>query len=170
MRRALRLLAVTLILVGCGGKPSDAVGFVNQTQHSDAELWTLWGAAQESVAGQIDLNPIQRKASNAPPDIRPGDPRARTVQPRQILVTAQADVSAGELYAQAGVARNNPTGLIACPQPCNVRYAAAYSLYARRETRYARSWEGHDESFNLLMEYEFESHILYALGYDVKWR
>jgi len=170
MRWTLRLMMATVILAGCGGKPSDAAGFVNLTQHPDAALWGLWSAAQESVARQIDLNPIQQKANHAPPDLRPGDPRARTVQPRQIKVVAQPDVTAGELYTEAGVARNNPTGLIACPQPCNVRFAAAYSLYARRETRYARSWESHDDSFNLLLEYEFASHILYALGYDVKRR
>jgi len=168
--RRLRAAGLVLILAGCGGGPRGPAGFVNHTQHSDADLWALWAAAQQSVAKQIDLNPVQQEASNAAPEILPGDARALSVQPQQVDVEGQPDVSASELYAVAGVARADPTGLIACPQPCNVRFAAAYSLYSRRETMYAQSWESQANNFNLLVQYEFESHILYSLGYDVKWR
>ena len=82
MRRRLRVLALmVLLLEGCGsggagtGANSAAVGFVNQTQHTDAELWALWKAAQQNLSQQIDLNPLQRTQSNVPPDILPGDPR-----------------------------------------------------------------------------------------------
>jgi hypothetical protein len=49
---SLRTLILTTVLVGCGGGASDVlpVGFVNQTQHSVAELWTIWKCAQQSLA------------------------------------------------------------------------------------------------------------------------
>ena len=64
----------------------------------------------------------------------------------------------------------NPTGLIACPQPCNVSYAAAYSLYSQNVSRYAASWEFVGNNFDALVQYEFENHILQGLGYDMTWR
>ena len=60
--------------------------------------------------------------------------------------------------------------MIACPQPCNVRYAAAYSIYSRDVTRYAASWEDQGDSFTFVLEYEFENQIMAALGYSLKWR
>lgn len=59
--------------------------------------------------------------------------------------------------------------MIACPQPCNVRYAAGYSVYRRNITRYAASWEEGD-SFIFVLEYEFENQIMAALGYSLRWR
>ena len=71
--RGLWKLVFGLALLGCGGElPEAPVGFVNQTQHSDAELWTIWKAAQENLAHEVDLNPLQRSISGAPADIRPG--------------------------------------------------------------------------------------------------
>ncbi len=80
------------------------------------------------------------------------------------------DVLSNALLAATGMDRDNPTGLIACPQPCNVRYAAAYSFYSRDVTQYASSWEDQGDSFNFVLEYEFENQILAALGYSLKWR
>jgi hypothetical protein len=74
------------------------------------------------------------------------------------------------LYAAMGMQHTDPTGLIACPQPCNVHYAPAYSLYAQPATRYAASWEFSGNNFDFLMQYEFENQILNALGYDMRWR
>ena len=37
-------------------------------------------------------------------------------------------------------------------------------------TQYAASWEDQGESFNFVLEYEFENQILAALGYSLKWR
>ena len=79
-------------------------------------------------------------------------------------------MTAAELLALTGTIRADPTGLIACPQPCNVRYAAAYSVYAQPAVKYAASWEAHQDSFAPMLQYEFENHILFALGYDVQWR
>ena len=138
MRRSLWRLALGLILVGCGGRPDSLpVGFVNQTHHSDAHLWTIWKAAQETLAQQVDLNPPQRSLSGAPADIRPGDVRALKIMPHQLRVGAKSDVTSSVLLAATGLERDNPTGMIACPQPCNVRYAAAYSVYSRDVTQYA---------------------------------
>jgi hypothetical protein len=172
MRRNLLVLVVLeMVLAGCGGQPEPPpAGFVNQTHHSDAELWTIWKAAQETLAQEIDLNPLQRSFSGAPADIRPGDTRALKVQPHQLRVGAKPDVSSTVLMAATGLDRDNPTGMIACPPPCNVRYAAAYSVYSRDLTQYAASWEDQGDSFTFVLEYEFENQILASLGYSLKWR
>lgn len=56
-------------------------------------------------------------------------------------------------YAATGDERPDPTGLIACPQPCNVPYAAAYSLFQKPVTRYAASWEASESNFDYLLTY-----------------
>jgi hypothetical protein len=172
MGRAFRGCILLSILVGCGGGSfqSPSPGFINQTQHSDADLWTIWAAAQQSIASQIDLNPLQQTVSGAPADILPGDPRALNIQPHRILVASEPDVTSSVLLAATGVERNDPTGLIACPLPCNVGYAPAYSVYQNPTTRYAASWEAQPDNFSAILQYEFENHILNALGYDTKWR
>lgn len=165
-----------LVLGACGGREVEPdaqppVGFDNQTQHSDAELWVIWHAAQESLSIQVDMNPLQRSEENAAEDLRPGDPRALSVLPHHLLVASQPDVQSNVLYAATGVMRTDPTGLIACPAPCNVRYAAAYSLYGKSKTAFAASWESSGEqNFSLILQYEFENHILNSLGYDMRWR
>jgi hypothetical protein len=143
---------------------------MNQTQHSGTDLQTIWTEAQHSVALKIDLNPVQRLSNNVPPDLRPGDPRALGVEPHLLLVADELDVSSEVLFAATGAQRADPTGLIACPQPCNVRYSTAYSLYQPELTKYAASWEFAGDNFNVILEYEFENHILSALGYDMTWR
>ena len=87
--------------MGCGGLPGQRpAGFVNQTHHSDAELLTIWKAAQETLAHEIDLNPLQRSSSGAAADIRPGDPRALTIEPHQLRVGPKPDVSSSVLWLQ----------------------------------------------------------------------
>jgi len=86
------------------------------------------------------------------------------------MVSPQTDVSSTVLLAATGMQLANPTGLIACPQPCNVRYAPAYSFYAPPLSRYAASWEFSGNNFDFLVQYEFENQILAALGYDMRWR
>jgi hypothetical protein len=171
MKRNLWVFVFVAALMGCGGLPGQRpAGFVNQTHHSDAELLTIWKAAQETLAHEIDLNPLQRLSSGAAADIRPGDPRALTIQPHQLRVGPKQDVSSSVLLAASGLERDDPTGMIACPKPCNVGYAAAYSIYTGDITQYAASWEDQGESFNFVLEYEFENQILAALGYSLKWR
>ena len=165
-----------LLLAACGGMPtadpasSPASGFINNTQHTTAQLWTLWTTAQQNLSQQIDLNPLQQQVTGAPPNLVPGDPRALNVSPSHLMVASQADVSSSALLAATGMNRPNPTGLISCPQPCNVQYAPAYSLYAQPTTRYASSWENSGNNFDTLVEYEFENQILHTLGYDMTWR
>jgi len=162
------LLTLCSFLLSCGSQPQ--VGFVNQTRHSDDALWTIWRAAQQSVAQKIDLNPVQQSAENTPPQILPGDSRALTVVPHQLTVTPEQDVSSAALFAATGTLRSDPTGMIACPQPCNVRYATAYSVYQPALTKYAASWENSPGNFSTILQYEFENHILFSLGYDLRWR
>jgi hypothetical protein len=92
------------------------------------------------------------------------------VEPHQLLVASEPDVSSELLFAETGEQRPNPTGMIACPKPCNVRYSTAYSSYRPELTKYAASWELNGDNFNVILEYEFENHILSALGYDMTWR
>ncbi|HZQ18130.1 MAG TPA: hypothetical protein VFA90_05365 [Terriglobales bacterium] len=166
-----RIIVIFCILLsGCGGTPRSAIGFVNQTKHSDAELWSLWREAQKSLSEQIDLNPLEQELNNSTPHIVPGDARAMSVMPQQVVVSAQPDIAASTLYSVTGTTHSDPTGLIVCPQPCNVDYAPAYSLYQRPTTRYAASWEFAGNNFDHLVEYELENQILSALGYDMRWR
>jgi hypothetical protein len=51
MRRNLLVLMLGMVLAGCGGRPeAPPEGFVNQTHHSEADLWTIWKAARETLA------------------------------------------------------------------------------------------------------------------------
>ena len=166
----MKVLWVTpvLLLLNCGNQPP--VGFVNQTRHPDAALWTIWRAAQRSVAQEIDLNPVQQSTARTSPQILPGDPRALTVMPHQLTVTPEPDVSSAAFFVATGKHRADPTGMIPCPQPCNVRYATAYSAYRPELTNYAASRESSDSNFDAILQYEFENHILFSLGYDLRWR
>jgi hypothetical protein len=159
---------MSFLLLGCGSQPQ--LGFVNQTRHSDASLWTIWYAAQQSIAQKIDLNPVQQSLENAVPQILPGDQRALSVLPYELTVAHEADVSSAALFAATGVRRSDPTGLISCPQPCNVRYATAYSIYQPEQIRYAASWESSGSNFSTILQYEFENQILFSLRYDLRWR
>jgi hypothetical protein len=164
-------LVLILVLAGCGGGlPGRAsVAFVNRTQHSDADLHAIWNAAQQTLSHALDLNPLQRIGTNVAADIQPGDVRALRVTPRQLLVWPQPDVPSSTLLAATNVYRADPTGLIACPRPCNVRYAAAYS-FPPNLTRYAASWEFRGDNFSVILQYEFENQILDQLGYSLRWR
>jgi hypothetical protein len=96
----------------------------------------LWQLAQQSLSQQIDLNPLEQEMNGAKPRILPGDSRVWSVLPRQVVVSSQTDASSSELYAATGTVRPDPTGLISCPQPCNVTYAPAYSPYAKAVVGY----------------------------------
>jgi hypothetical protein len=171
-KKATGSLLGILLMTACGARPSNSTPstFINHTRHSDAQLQALWSAAQQTLSQQIDMNPLQRELYNSSPNIVPGDSRVWGVSPQQLAVSSQADVSSPTLLASTGMIRPDPTGLIACPQPCNVNYAPAYSLFAKPATRYAASWESSDRNFNALVQYEFENQILHALGYDTTWR
>lgn len=171
LKGAIWLILASFMLSACGGdKPVVPIGFVNHTRHSDAQLHSLWQAAQQNLSRQIDLNPVQRAFADVAPDLRPGDPRVWNVSPHQLEVESEADVSSNTLFAATGMQRSDPTGLIACPQPCNVNYAPAYSQYVQPTSRYAASWESSESNFDFLVQYEFENQILHALGYDLRWR
>jgi hypothetical protein len=84
----------------------------------------------------------------------------------QRLVGHQPDVASSVLFAATGVQRPDPT--VACPQPCNVRFAAAYSSYPRQITKFAASWEFQGDNFSTILKYEFENQIL--AGCSLRWR
>jgi hypothetical protein len=171
MRVSVHLAVIGCVLFsGCGNGRDADIGFVNETQHSDAQLWTLWKAAQKTLSQQIDLNPLQRQFSSVAPHMLPGDSRVMSVSPHQLVVSSQPDVTSAALYEATGTNRPDPTGLIVCPQPCNVSYAAAYSLYLQPASHYAASWEFAGNNFDALVQYEFENQIVKTLGYDMKWR
>jgi len=167
------LLAVILGQPGCGDSYHELpVGFVNLTRHTSAAYLTArWSSAQHAIATQVDLNPIGR-LHGEPAHYMPGDKRAYNIPPRQIEVQAVPDVSSQQLLAGTGVLRPDPTGFILCPQPCNVTYDSSYTLFSQRYVAYAASWESaaDPQPFAQILEYEFESQILYRLGYDVSKR
>src|SRR5436305_2077612 len=132
-RRRLLVVLACLWLAGCGGGfPSGLpTGFINQTQHSDTELWAIWKTAQQELAQEVDLNPLQQSLYDAPANIRPGDARAMSAKPHQLLVAAQPDVASSVLFGMTGVQRADPTGLIACPAPCNVPQPPIHCIRGR---------------------------------------
>lgn len=153
MKRILTLVA--LVGLGCGGSPRSKPVFINQTPQSDAFLMIQWQAAQAEVsAGGQDLTRISTIERDTPATVLPPDPRANGVQPNGLAVVSQPDDRPGE---------------VACPQPCDVGYSVAYSLWGRRVT-YAASWDQHPEALAEWLRYEFASQILWQLGYDVRWR
>ncbi|MGA8154152.1 MAG: hypothetical protein WB952_24610 [Terriglobales bacterium] len=162
---------LTIVLAGCGGGSNmRPAGFLNQTRHSDVYLWATWKTAQRTLATRIDLNPLQQSAENAAPVVLPGDSRALNINPQQLTVVSEPDVSSQAFLAATGKVRPDPTGMIVCPQPCDASYTPAYSLYRPELTKYAASWESVDSDFDTILEYEFENQILFALGYDMRWR
>jgi hypothetical protein len=135
-KKATGLLLSILLMTACGGRPADSspnTSFINNTRHSDAQLQALWNAAQQTLSQQIDLNPLQRELYNSSPNIVAGDPRVWNTSPRRLVVASQADVSSPTLLAATGMVRPDPTGLITCPQPCNVHYAR--HIRSTRSTR-----------------------------------
>ena len=86
--------------------------------------------------------------------------------PHPPKVSDAPDVTALALLVVPGMERSDPAGMIACPAPCNVRYAA-YSFCSRDP---AASQEEQGDSFSFVLEHEFENQILAALGYSLRWR
>jgi hypothetical protein len=167
------LLAVILGQPGCGDNYHELpIGFINLTgKTADSYLMARWLSAQAAIAVQVDLNPIGRLHGESPLYL-PGDSRAYNIPPRQIEVQAVPDVSSQQLLAGTGVLRPDPTGFILCPQPCNVTYDSSYTLFSGRYVAYAASWElaSDPQAFAQILEYEFQSQILYRLGYEVSKR
>lgn len=174
--RLLRLLLLFALILGQPGCSTSynelPVGFVNLTRKStNAYLMVRWRNAQHTIATRIDVNPIGRQHGQ-PPQYLPGDVRAYRVEPRQIAVQSVPDISSQDLFAASGVVKPDPTGFILCPAPCNVGYDSSYTSFSRRYIAYAASWEyaSDPQIFDQILEYEFESQILYRLGYDVRER
>src|SRR5207249_11594274 len=90
-RRRLLVVLACLWLAGCaGGFPRGLpTGFINKTQHSDAELWAIWKTAQQELAQEVDLNPLQQSLHDATPDIHPVDPTPLSAVRHHLSVAAQ---------------------------------------------------------------------------------
>jgi hypothetical protein len=130
----------------------------------------MWEKALQTLAQQVDLNP-RSDPYTMQPRIFAQATRARSrVVPDDLRVAGETDIPSGALMVATGINRADLTGLIACPQPCNVQYAAAYCFYHPELTKDAASGESQAENFSALLEYEFENHILATLGYDLRWR
>ena len=145
MRRNLLVVVLEMVLGGCGGQPEPPpVGFVNQTHHSDTELWTIWKVAQ--VRG-FPPEPPATVVLREPADIRRGDARALKVQPHRWGRQARCllnCVDGGDRPGSGQPYRHDRL-------PCNVRYAAAYSESDSRDlTQYAASWEDQGDSFTFV--------------------
>ncbi len=162
------LFLLMVLLIGCGtGAP---VGFINETAiHSDAQLMELWHQAQQNISQGIYLNPIQHSLYGTPENFLPGDARALSFKPRMITVRVIPDLTSAQLLVY-GVDRSAPTGMVVCPQPSDERVATAFSTPAERRTHIAASWEHNEGDWDYIVKWEFETHILYGLGYDISWR
>jgi hypothetical protein len=161
------LLLLIVLLTECGSGPP---AFINETtSHSDAQLSALWHQAQQDVSQGIYLNPIQHLLYGTAEDHRPGDARALKFNPRGITVRVVPDLTSAELHAY-GVDRPAPTGMVVCPQPSDERVATAFSTPAERRTHVAASWEQNELDWDYILVWEFQTHILYGLGYDISWR
>jgi hypothetical protein len=161
-------LFVLMLLTACG-TPAP-VGFVNETAiHSDAQLMKLWQQAQQDVSQSIYLNPIQHLLYGAPQNFLPGDARALKFKPPMITVRVVPDLTSAQLLVY-GVDRPVPTGMVVCPQPSDEQVATAFSSPAKRLTHVAASWEQNEPDWDYIVVWEFETHILYGLGYDISWR
>src|SRR3954471_6243057 len=94
MRAAIHVVVIGCVLFsGCGSGRDSEVGFINETQHSEAELWSLWKAAQTSLSHQIDLNPLQRQFSGVGPNLLRVNRGALSVSPHQLVISSQPDSS-----------------------------------------------------------------------------
>jgi hypothetical protein len=122
MRRNLWKFVLGLGLLGCGGQPNALpVGFVKpDPTFGRGPVGGLESGPRKSRPGSGPESSTE-VISGAPADIRPGDPRALEILPHQLKVSAEPDVTAGVLLAATGLERSDPTGMIACPEPYNVR-------------------------------------------------
>ena len=162
------LFLLVALLTSCG--TARPVGFVNETAiHSDAQLMQLWHQAQQDISQSIYLNPIQHLLYGAPQHVLPGDARALKFNPPMITVRVVPDLTSAQLLVY-GVDRPVPTGMVVCPQPSDEQVATAFSTPAKRHTHVAASWEHIEPAWDYIVVWEFETHILYGLGYDISWR
>ena len=141
-------------LLACGNAPA---GFVDQTPHSPAYLNGLWADAQVKVAkGGLPMNIWQKGSSTI--YSAPAGNRALAAQPRGLIVAS--------LPSQVP----NAEALI-CPDcgPWVTTPVEAYSI-AGSGVYYCDFYDGRPATLENILTYEFESQIMYQLGYDITWR
>jgi hypothetical protein len=127
-----------------------SVGFINLTPLSDAYLWQQWNVAQEQVAAhRSDLNLWEK---DVPRKYAGPDSRARQIEPHDLIVEAVQD---------------GGTGFIKCPAGCDVGMTAAYSIPGKGVYYAANSKQ---PTLGSNLQYEFVTQILFALGYNTKYR
>lgn len=163
------LVAVLLVCAGCGVV---ARGVTNQTGQSSAFLEAQWNAAQEAVATRyLILNPIALNAGETVMQISHPEPRARKIAFEGLTIAAVPDLTPEQYFTISGFTAAAPTGEILCPAPCNVVFARSYSRFGTG-VFYAHKWDFPEWRSVLepLLIYEFETQILFRLGYDVSWR
>lgn len=137
--------------------------FVNHTAVSDQVLEDYWKKAAQGLATQ--QIPISTNGSN----LHPADPRALTVQPKNVTVVAVPDWSIADLMKidPAWSKDKNPSGAYAVINNGLLGYTtvAGITLEWTKPRIYGAASE-----IPAVLEWEFQNVILKKLGYDVEGR
>ncbi len=148
----MKLISIVLLLLSCVGCASSE--FVNDTPQSMEFLESVWKQSQQTVATeQIQLNPLEKGAREI---FAQPDRRALSVEPRGLVVRSLPDAFSN-------------WAVILCPAPCDGTYFPAYSRFGVG-TYYAAYYDSTLPALRSILRYEFDSQILYRLGYNVNWR
>lgn len=135
--------------------------FVNYTALTDAQLLAIWNTAAQGLATQ--QIPLSTNGTN----LQPADPKAMTIQPKNVAVISMPDWSVADLVkidpAWAGHAV--PTGTFAVDTGFEYETVAGITNPWTRPRVY-----GATSVLATVLVWEFQNVILDKLGYDVSTR
>lgn len=147
---AVILLLCLLICLGCGTPASQE--FIDRTPYSPSYLASIWEQSQQIIATQpVQLNIWERGAAAV---YSHPDKRAVLIDPDFLLVESVPD------WLPNSNCILEPYDDGACVE--------AYSEFGKA-VYYASGLNG-SPHLQVDLRYEFDSQILYRLGYDVHWR
>jgi hypothetical protein len=134
--------------------------FNNYTNVSDAVILQQWQAAQQAIGA------AQWPASIGGP-LQPPDPRALTVQPKNISVISVADVPIADLVKvnPAWSVDKDPSGVILFPNGFGYTPCHSIALTWHKPRVYAAASQVPNA-----LNYEFQNLILNELGYSTEGR
>jgi hypothetical protein len=135
--------------------------FVNYTALSDAQLLSIWNAAAQQLATQ--QIPISTNGTN----LHPPDPRALTVQPKNVAVISMPDWTIADLEKidPAWSKDKDPSGSFAVDTGLDYETVAGITMPWTRPRVY-----GATSVLANVLVWEFQNVILDKLGYDVSSR